>query len=125
VGLVVSLCSVRLEEGGSEDIMGGIGRTSQFVAVKGTREKSHPSCEGRSEVRRMYLERKSAYNSSKELQDCGHTGLRVRLCFLQSQTIDFAYQNPGMAVSKLATPQMVVCAGHTEFKVCVRNYILN
>jgi hypothetical protein len=29
--------------------------TSQFVAVKGTRENSHPSCEGRSEVSRMYL----------------------------------------------------------------------
>jgi hypothetical protein len=29
--------------------------TSQFVAVKGTLENSHPSCEGRSEVSRMYL----------------------------------------------------------------------
>jgi hypothetical protein len=30
-------------------------RTSQFVAVKGTREKIHPAREGSSGVRRMYL----------------------------------------------------------------------
>ena len=34
--------------------------TSQFVAVRGTREKTHPCCDGRSEVRRMYLARCSA-----------------------------------------------------------------
>jgi hypothetical protein len=28
---------------------------SQFVAVRGTLEKSHPVCDGWSEVRRMYL----------------------------------------------------------------------
>ena len=39
-------------------------RTSQFVAVNGTREKSHPSCEGRSEVRRIYLEFTSAHDSN-------------------------------------------------------------
>lgn len=29
--------------------------TSQFVAVRGTRENIHPSCDGRSEVKRIYL----------------------------------------------------------------------
>jgi hypothetical protein len=29
--------------------------TSQFVAVRGTRENIHPSCDGRSEVSRIYL----------------------------------------------------------------------
>ena len=30
--------------------------TSQLVAVNGKREKSQPSCDGRSDVRRIYLE---------------------------------------------------------------------
>jgi hypothetical protein len=52
--------SERVWERREIDEVGGERITSQFVAVKGTREKSHPSCEGRSEVRRMYLQQLSA-----------------------------------------------------------------
>jgi hypothetical protein len=42
--------------------------TSQFVAVRGTREKIHPSCEGRSEVSRTYLPRRSKPSSQFSFQ---------------------------------------------------------
>jgi hypothetical protein len=43
-----------VNSGSTKELQGG--RTSQFVAVRGTREKSQPCWEGRSEVRRTYLE---------------------------------------------------------------------
>jgi hypothetical protein len=69
--------------------------TSQFVAVNGTRENSHPSCEGRSEVSRMYLFPISMLASNKA--SIRHTGLRAQWYFLQNQTIGSACLNPSRA----------------------------
>lgn len=44
----------------------GLLLTCQLVAVRGTREKIHPCCEGRSAVRRMYLARHQSVCNSQE-----------------------------------------------------------
>lgn len=78
-------------------ILGGI-KTIQLVAVNGRRENSHPSCEGRSDVRRIYLYRKSETWPSHRTVG-SRTGLLALLCLVQTRNTYFAYLNVGMAVS--------------------------
>ena len=61
---------------------------SQFVAVRGTRENSHPFCEGRSAASRIYLD---AAQRLDNLVVCSYRALTcpiLLLCLPRSQTID-------------------------------------
>lgn len=78
--------------------------TCQLVAVRGTREAIHPCCDGRSAVRRTYLNTKTKisagahkklYLNSRNILTCQH-GL---LYLLRSRTSGFGNPNRGMAVN--------------------------
>lgn len=86
--------------------------TCQLVAVRGTREKSHPCCEGRSAVRRIYLAQTPVNKAPIE----AHGVLKLTYQRgppypLRSRTSGFGNPNLGMAVAS-------VNEGMTGNKMC-------
>lgn len=56
--------------------------TSQFVAVSGTRLNNHPSCDGRSEVRRIYLSMiriTIGVNQAGDILICAHNRVPTKI----------------------------------------------
>lgn len=72
--------------------------TSQFVAVRGTREKAHPCCDGRSEVRRTYLVWSTQIHPQTTLTNSIHTDPHERWYHPQNRTSGFGNRNRGRAV---------------------------
>ena len=78
--------------------------TSQFVAVRGTLEKIHPSRDALSPVNRMYLVYLVILETWNVMQ-WKHTCLLEWRCHLQSPTNDFACQNLDKAMQKSKSEQ--------------------
>lgn len=75
--------------------------TCQLVAVKGTREKIHPCCEGRSAVRRMYLRRAMVNAVCMKMSTRKLTYQPGPPYPLRSRTSGFGNPNQGMAVASV------------------------
>lgn len=91
----LDLYGVRITRSTSDNWM----LTCQLVAVKGTREKIHPCCDGRSAVRRIDLQRAIVKAGRMQKGARELTYQPEPPCPLRSRTSGFGNPNQGMAVA--------------------------